>query len=153
MVRPKPGTTFLQTWYFSSGIGGAVAANSTGAGGGIVFIPAFTSLGLNGLDGLAPVIAIQCFGMTAGSISWLNSIHRAEHGGNQVIALTHHLILLSGTSAIAGMLCGQYILPAPEFPITTLFKYFSILFGFALLLVTLRKICIDIPAITHVELI
>ena len=124
---PNPAQLFTEYWhFFLLGIGGAVAANSTGAGGGIVFIPAFTSLGLNGLDALGTSIAIQCFGMTAGSISWLNSIHRAEHGGNQVIALTHHLLLFSGTSAVAGMLCGQYIIPTPDFPVTTLFKYFSI---------------------------
>ena len=137
---PNPLQLFSGYWhFFFLGIGGAVAANSTGAGGGIVFIPAFTSLGLNGLDALGTSIAIQCFGMTAGSVSWLNSIHRAEHGGKQVIALTHHLLIYSGTSAVAGMLCGQYVFPEPSFPITTLFKYFSIAFGLILLLVTLRR--------------
>ena len=139
-LAPSPVQLFLGYWhFFFLGIAGAVAANSTGAGGGIVFIPAFTSLGLNGLDAVGTSIAIQCFGMTAGSISWLNSIHRAEHGGKQVIALTHHLIIYSGTSAVAGMLCGQYIFPELSYSIATLFKYFSIVFGLILLLVTLRK--------------
>ncbi len=137
-----PDTLALITDYwhfFFLGIGGAIAANSTGAGGGIVFIPAFTSLGIDEQNALGTSIAIQCFGMTAGSISWLGSIHRREHGGRQVIALTQKLLLISGSSAVAGMLCGQYLLPAPAFPITTIFRYFSILFGCVLLFVTLRK--------------
>lgn len=137
---PNPLQLLSGYWhFFFLGIGGAVAANSTGAGGGIVFIPAFTSLGVDGLGALGTSIAIQCFGMTVGSVSWLYSIHRNEHGGKQVVVLTHRLLLISGLSAMAGMLCGQYLFPLPSFPVTTLFKYFSILFGVILLLVTLRK--------------
>lgn len=136
----NPLQLFSGYWhFFFLGLGGAVAANSTGAGGGIVFIPAFTSLGIAGPGALGTSIAIQCFGMTAGSISWLSSIHRKEHGGKPVIALTHKLLLYSGISAVTGMLSGQYLLPGLDFPITVIFKYFSIVFGFLLLLVTLRK--------------
>ena len=139
-AEPNPAQLMADYWhFFFLGIGGAIAANSTGAGGGIVFIPAFTSLGLNGLDALGTSIAIQCFGMTAGSISWLNSIRRGEHGGKQVKSLTQKLIVVSVIPGVIGMLCGQYIISAPAFPITTLFKYFSILFGVILLLTTLRK--------------
>ena len=140
LITPDPFQVLAEYWhFFFLGIGGAVAANSTGAGGGILFIPAFTSLGISETDALGTSIAIQCFGMTAGSISWLYSIHHGEHGGQQVISLTQQLLIFSGTPAIAGMLCGQYILPTPPLPVTSLFKYFSILFGCILLLVTLRK--------------
>ena len=37
------------------------------------------------------------------------------------------------------MLCGQYLLPAPAFPVSTLFKYVSIVFGIILLIVNLRR--------------
>jgi uncharacterized membrane protein YfcA len=137
---PDPLHTLSGYWhFFLLGIGGAIAANSTGAGGGIVFIPAFTSLGIDETSALGTSLAIQCFGMTAGSVSWLRSIHRADHGGREVIALTHRLLMYSGVSAVGGMLAGQYLLPQTSLPITTLFKYFSILFGILLLLVTLRK--------------
>ena len=130
---------FSRYWhFFLLGLAGAVAANSTGAGGGIVFIPAFTALGVDGIEALGTSIAIQCFGMTAGSISWLYSIHRGEHGGKQVVSLTHRLLLFSGISAVAGMLCGQYLLPVPAIPVIIIFKYFSILFGLILLFVTLK---------------
>ena len=139
-IAPNPLQLLSDYWhFFFLGIGGAIAANSTGAGGGIVFIPAFTSLGIDEMDALGTSIAIQCFGMTAGSVSWLLSIHREDHGGKQVIALTHRLLLWSGVSAVAGMLFGQYLVSPPSFPVTTIFKYFSIAFGFVLLLVTLRK--------------
>ena len=125
--------------FFLLGIVGAIAANSTGAGGGIVFIPAFTSMGIEGVNALGTSIAIQCFGMTAGSVSWLLSIHKHQHGGKEAVALVHRLLLLAGFSAVAGMLSAQYFLPQPNWHITTIFKYFSIIFGFILLLVTLRR--------------
>lgn len=139
-LSPEPSLLLSEYWHFALlGIGGAVAANSTGAGGGIVFIPAFTSMEVESVKALGTSIAIQCFGMTAGSVSWLLSIHRAEHGGQDVIALTRHLLFFSGMSAVAGMLAGQYILPVPAVAITTIFKYFSIAFGLLLMLVTLRR--------------
>ncbi len=125
--------------FFLLGLLGAIVANSTGAGGGVVFIPAFTSLGVDGAGTLATSIAIQCFGMTAGAISWLNSIHRHAHGGKEAVRLSWTLIGISGSAAVAGMLSAQYLLPPPQWPVTTIFKYFSALFGAALLFVTMRK--------------
>lgn len=52
------------------GIVGAIFANSTGAGGGVVFVPFFGQLGLDNATIVATSFAIQCFGMTAGAISW-----------------------------------------------------------------------------------
>ncbi len=127
-------------YFFPLGLAGAIAANSTGAGGGIVFIPAFTSLGISGNNALGTSIAIQCFGMTAGSISWLLSIHRHQHGGYQVVKLTHRLLFISGTSSILGILSAQYLFPPPVWNIETIFRYFSIVFGIVLLIVTLRKV-------------
>ena len=52
------------------GIVGAVFANSTGAGGGVIFVPFFSQLGLDNTTIVATSFAIQCFGMTAGALSW-----------------------------------------------------------------------------------
>jgi uncharacterized membrane protein YfcA len=52
------------------GVLGAIFANSTGAGGGVVFIPMFNELGFTDLESVATSFAIQCFGMTAGAITW-----------------------------------------------------------------------------------
>ncbi|MEW6989258.1 sulfite exporter TauE/SafE family protein [Colwelliaceae bacterium 6441] len=52
------------------GVLGAIFANSTGAGGGVVFIPAFNELAFSEQQAIATSFAIQCFGMTAGAITW-----------------------------------------------------------------------------------
>ncbi|MEI8600615.1 hypothetical protein P4S55_05730 [Shewanella sp. PP-Sp27a-2] len=60
---------------FFLGITGAIFANSTGAGGGggVIFIPVFSSLSFSESQSVATSFMIQCFGMTAGAISW--SLH------------------------------------------------------------------------------
>ena len=70
------------------GLIGAIVANSTGAGGGIVFIPAFTALGVSGLSALGTSLAIQCFGMTAGALSWLYAMHKGCFGQRSVLLLS-----------------------------------------------------------------
>ena len=125
-------------WHFAPlGVVGAVAANSTGAGGGIVFIPAFSAAGLDSATALGTSIAIQCFGMTAGSLSWLYAMQRPDH--RQAQGLLRRLLPLSGMAAVLGILSGQYLLPDQPFPVTTVFKYFSILFGVLLMVVSLRR--------------
>lgn len=52
------------------GVLGAIFANSTGAGGGVVFIPAFNELSFSEQQAVATSFAIQCFGMTAGAFTW-----------------------------------------------------------------------------------
>ncbi len=49
---------------------GAIFANSTGAGGGVVFIPLFNKLSFTEQQAIATSFAIQCFGMTAGAMTW-----------------------------------------------------------------------------------
>ncbi len=60
------------------GLLGAIFANATGAGGGVVFIPAFQQLGVSEAQSVATSFAIQCFGMTMGSIVWLKHARRCE---------------------------------------------------------------------------
>ncbi len=52
------------------GVVGAVFANATGAGGGVVFVPFFNQLGYGPEAIVATSFAIQCCGMTAGAITW-----------------------------------------------------------------------------------
>ena len=58
------GFTFL-------GVVGAIFANSTGAGGGVIFVPFFNQLAFTPETTVATSFAIQCCGMTAGAITWL----------------------------------------------------------------------------------
>ena len=52
------------------GVLGAVFANATGAGGGVVFVPFFNHMGFSPSATVATSFAIQCFGMTAGAFTW-----------------------------------------------------------------------------------
>lgn len=52
------------------GIMGAIFANATGAGGGVVFIPVFNQLGFTEAQAVATSFGIQSFGMTAGALAW-----------------------------------------------------------------------------------
>ena len=57
--------------FFLMGIVGATIASSTGAGGGIVFLPIFISQGFSPLESLSTSLAIQCFGMSSGALAWV----------------------------------------------------------------------------------
>jgi uncharacterized membrane protein YfcA len=52
------------------GLLGAIFANATGAGGGIVFVPFFNQLEFSVTTSVATSFAIQCCGMTAGAVTW-----------------------------------------------------------------------------------
>lgn len=52
------------------GIIGAIFANATGAGGGVVFVPFFNYMAFSNQAIVATSFAIQCCGMTAGAITW-----------------------------------------------------------------------------------
>lgn len=60
------------------GVIGAIFANATGAGGGVVFIPFFNQLNFDVFTSIATSFAIQCCGMTAGAITWWSHYRRHE---------------------------------------------------------------------------
>lgn len=74
LIRDYAGFSFL-------GIIGAIFANATGAGGGIVFMPFFNQLGFSITTSVATSFAIQCCGMTAGAVTWW-AFHRQMKSQN-----------------------------------------------------------------------
>lgn len=52
------------------GVIGAIFANATGAGGGVIFVPFFNQLSFTPATTVATSFAIQCCGMTAGALTW-----------------------------------------------------------------------------------
>jgi len=71
ILAPSPLLQLVKYAHYSLlGVLGAIFANSTGAGGGVVFIPAFHHLAFSSEQSIATSLAIQCFGMTAGAITW-----------------------------------------------------------------------------------
>ncbi|NNJ72901.1 MAG: sulfite exporter TauE/SafE family protein, partial [Enterobacterales bacterium] len=124
--------------FFLIGIFAATVANSTGAGGGIVFIPAFIALGLTPLQSLATSFAIQCFGMSSGALAWL-SYRRIE--------LVNHapqwhdfgqILLLSAIPSVVGILITQQLMPDAPVDVELLFSIFSLVVGIFILIRTLK---------------
>lgn len=146
---------FEHIWLFGPiGVFGAIIANSTGTGGGVVFVPAFNSLSGASEMGLVPMeiavdplktigisFLIQCFGMSIGSMVWT---YRFYGGGNvhpadkidgysfitilfTVLVTTLPALLITQT-AFFGSVDGKALLTA--------FKWFSLILGIVLLVFT-----------------
>ncbi|WP_442863994.1 sulfite exporter TauE/SafE family protein [Alteromonas sp. ASW11-130] len=70
-IQPKPFELITAYSPFTLlGVLGAVFANATGAGGGVVFVPFFNQLAFSPVSIVATSFAIQCCGMTAGALTW-----------------------------------------------------------------------------------
>ncbi len=123
--------------FFALGLLGALVANSTGAGGGVIFIPFFTVLGLTANESVATSMAIQCCGMTAGAIAWLTQYKVQPASFHCTPGVLKQLIVLAGISTIIGVLLAQYGLPPLNLGIEPLFRWFSLFFGVVLFVYTL----------------
>lgn len=129
---------------FLVGIGAATIANSTGVGGGVVFLPTFEFLGNQGLVTILPaqIIAmsfiIQSFGMTTGSITWLNRIyHRKSPDTGIAPGSFFKLIGLVLLAALPALWWTQASFTAPPKMVLFWFKALSIGLGLTLLITTL----------------
>lgn len=124
--------------YFFLGILGAVIANSTGAGGGIVFLPFFTSLGFSLNQSLATSFGIQCFGMTAGALTWL--IYKKEDAPQDAVTGDfRRAFLVAATGSLLGLRGAQEWMPVPAVDVKVLFSVFSIAVGLLILQRTLSS--------------
>ena len=124
--------------YFFVGILGATIANSTGAGGGIVFLPFFTSLGFSLTQSLGTSFAIQCFGMTAGAMAWL-IYQKREAPKDAVSSDFRRALLVSAVGSVVGLRVAQEWLPNPQIDIKVFFSVFSIAVGLLILQRTLSS--------------
>jgi uncharacterized membrane protein YfcA len=114
------------------GLIGAIFANSTGAGGGVVFIPMFNQLGFSPEQAVATSFGIQSFGMTAGAITWF--LHYQQNKTDLrlwqpfiPITLTTTLFSIVGIWFVYGL--GQSI-PGS---LNLAFSGFSVILGIAIL--------------------
>lgn len=124
--------------YFGMGIIAATIANSTGAGGGIVFLPIFMGLGFSPLESLSTSIAIQCFGMSSGSLAWIHYRKKEQqHYGQQWQAFPV-LLMVSAVSSCVGVIATQRWMPEPPIDIEFLFALFSLIVGCIILVRTLK---------------
>lgn len=134
-----PFSSVASHWhFFLIGILAATVANSTGAGGGIVFLPVFTVLGLTVTESLGTSFAIQCFGMTAGALTWLlhlkrDAIHDAQSQGFL------RIFLVSACGSLLGLRLAQEFLPDPGVNIEWFFSIFSLAVGLLIVRRTLAS--------------
>ncbi|MBT0587468.1 sulfite exporter TauE/SafE family protein [Alteromonas oceanisediminis] len=94
----------LQTYgaFSALGVTGAIFANATGAGGGVVFVPFFNHLGFTATTIVATSFAIQCCGMTAGAVTWYR-FYRAQHRADTQWSSLLAVLLLTIPTSWAGI--------------------------------------------------
>ncbi|WP_133469700.1 sulfite exporter TauE/SafE family protein [Paraglaciecola marina] len=93
------------------GVLGAIFANATGAGGGVVFIPFFNQLGFNVEASVATSFAIQCCGMTAGALTWyayFTQLKRYNIADARDWQTLPNVLLLAVPASIIGLCLVQY---------------------------------------------
>jgi len=118
------------------GAAGATIANSSGVGGGVVFVPVFDFLNKAGLLPVNPVqivavsMLIQCFGMTTGSLTWLNRMQGTGVPERQFWAI----IVVALASCLPSLLATQYIFHLMPASVLVWFKSLSIVLGMVLLI-------------------
>lgn len=146
---------FTYIWIFGPiGIFGAIIANSTGTGGGVVFVPAFNSLSGASDMGMIPMalqvdpvktigisFLIQCFGMSVGSAVWINRFYGQKSAAPTERISGYDFIAIVFTvcaTTIPALLITQYAFfgGVDGAALLTAFKWFSLVLGIVLLIFT-----------------
>lgn len=122
------------------GIGGATIANASGVGGGVVFVPVFDYFNSTGIlpvsaqQIVATSFLIQCFGMSTGSLTWLNKMQSASGPATGIPNRDFwRLVLWVLAGCLPALLATQYLLAATPENVLFWFKSLSICLGSALL--------------------
>ena len=134
--------------WFLPGVGvvGAIIANASGTGGGVVFVPVFNALRDLGTMTLGPLqvvavsMGIQSFGMSLGALRWTDRLYH-QHEPNPLEAsarardywLVCALVLALSTPAL---LLTQRMVEFDSRMVLLGYKTFSILLGIALIVAT-----------------
>lgn len=145
---------FAQIWVFAPiGVFGAIIANSTGTGGGVVFVPAFNSLsGASELGHIPMAISvspvktvgisflIQCFGMSVGAVAWLLRFYASSTpSAGSIDGLSFlHIVFTVLVTTIPALLITQWAFfgSVDGGSLLTAFKWFSLVLGLVLLVFT-----------------
>lgn len=143
----------LGLWFFFPvGIIGAIIANATGTGGGVVFVPVFAALQDGGIplppellqiatlktsESVAVSFAIQCFGMSMGALTWAYGIFVKETlaWNERVSAQTLMTLTLTPlATGVPALLLTQAFIEVDGPTLLTGFKLFSLSLGIILLI-------------------
>lgn len=141
-------------FFFPVGIMGAIIANATGTGGGVVFVPVFAALQDGGImvppellriaslkpeESVAVSFTIQCFGMSIGALTWAHAIFVKdslawdEKVSSQTLAALTFAPLAAG---IPALLLTQALVEVEGDQLIVWFKIFSLALGVTLLIFT-----------------
>ncbi|MEJ6391857.1 sulfite exporter TauE/SafE family protein [Gymnodinialimonas sp. 2305UL16-5] len=141
-------------FFFPVGIMGAIIANATGTGGGVVFVPVFAALQDGGImippellqiatlkpeESVAVSFTIQCFGMSIGALTWAHAIFVKdslawdEKVSSQTLAALTFAPLATG---IPALLLTQAFVDVEGDQLIVWFKFFSLALGITLLIFT-----------------
>lgn len=134
--------------WFLPGVGiiGAIIANTSGTGGGVVFIPVFNALRELGVMSLPPLMVvgvsmgIQSFGMTMGSLRWTDRLlHQPAPGPLEArvrIKDFATVVLAVLALSLPAMLATQRLTAFDQQDVLYAYKGFSIALGCALIAAT-----------------
>lgn len=138
-----------QLWFLPGiGVLGAVIANTSGTGGGVVFVPVFNALREHGIMTFDPLrvtaasMAIQCFGMTMGGLRWTDRLlHQpvlaASSREVRVRSRDFAMVIFAVLAlSLPAMLAMQRLTTVDGQLILLGYKIFSIFLGLALIITT-----------------
>lgn len=146
IVPWEPGV--LARLWFVPGVGlvGAIIANTSGTGGGVVFVPVFNALRAQGVMSLGPLqivgvaMAIQSFGMTMGALRWIDRLlHQPDPPALHACVRPRDFWLVTAlvlALALPAMLLTQRVDGVAPHEVLLGYKVFSIVLGTALLIST-----------------
>lgn len=141
-------TDLLRQLWFLPGVGviGAIIANASGTGGGVVFVPVFNALRDHGVMSLDPLqvvavsMGIQAFGMSLGALRWSDRLYHQHAPGplEAAVRVRDYWLVSAMVLAISlpAMLATQRLVPFDGPAVLLGYKTFSILLGLALIVAT-----------------
>ncbi|QPC99171.1 sulfite exporter TauE/SafE family protein [Qipengyuania soli] len=135
----------MRALWFLPGIGviGAIIANTSGTGGGVVFVPVFNALREWGVMDLQPLqvvgvsMGIQSFGMTMGALRWTDRLYHqpAPEPLHALVRPRDFFTVAFGVLALSlpAMLLTQRFTAFDQHAVLMGYKAFSVLLGVALI--------------------
>ena len=146
-LAPRDAALMESLWFLPAvGVVGAIIANASGTGGGVVFVPVFNALrefGTMALDPLAIVgvsMGIQAFGMTLGALRWTDRLYHQHPPGVREARVRprDYWLVCTGVLALSlpAMLAAQRMIGFDPHTVLTGYKSFSIVLGLAVILAT-----------------
>ncbi len=138
-------TRLISRLWFLPGIGviGAIIANTSGTGGGVVFVPVFNALrewevmDLQPLQVVGVSMCIQSFGMTMGALRWTDRLyHQPQPGPLHAQVRPRDFFTVAGAVlalSLPVMHATQRLTAFDQHAVLMGYKTFSILLGIALI--------------------